>query len=106
LSASVAKSNGAASNLSKLLSALANLTPRQTLAIKQDFARGNRRDSVPGVAGVYEHTGWRGSRRDTLLSNATDVFTVDPFIGEIAGAAAININAKRRAGAIALRDTI
>jgi hypothetical protein len=40
-----------------------------------------------------------------VLSNAADVFSVDPFIGEIAGAA-ININAKRRAGAIALRDTI
>jgi len=60
---------------------------------------------VPSVAGPYERTGWRGSRRDTPLSNAADAFSVDPFIGEIVGAA-ININAKRRAGAIALRDTI
>lgn len=33
------------------------------------------------------------------------MFPLDPFIGEITGAA-INISAKRRAGAIALRDTI
>lgn len=94
------------SNLSKNYSALANLmaaacyvTPGKTIALKQDSACKNRRDSAAGRRGGCDR-----------LCRYADIerygcYPLDPFIGEIA-AAAINISVERRASAIAFRDTI